>query len=115
MKNYKGPGENVTRVAPYDVVTGGGLQVGQLFGVAVNDALNTKPVVMSTTGTYELVKLAAQAWTVGQLIYWDNVNKRCTNATATGLLLIGSAEEVAANPSATGIVRLNGAAAAAQP
>jgi predicted RecA/RadA family phage recombinase len=113
MKNYKGPGENVTRNAPYAVDAGDGLLVGQLFGVAVHDAANGKPVVMTTRGVFDLKKTSAQAWAVGALIYWDNANKVCTTVT-DATTLIGSAEEAAANPSDTGVVRLNGVAVKAE-
>jgi predicted RecA/RadA family phage recombinase len=107
MKNYIQPGDVVTVAAPYDVASGAGALVGTLFGVAVAGGLNTAEIEIKTTGVYELPKLAAQAWTVGAAIYWDNTNKHCTTATS-GNTLIGKALAVAANPSDTGIVRLNG-------
>lgn len=106
--NYIQPGENVTVTAPYDVSSGGGALVGSLFGIAVNDASNgDTDFVLATTGVYEMAKTSAQAWTQGLKIYWDNTNKVATS-TATSNTLIGVAMEAAANPSSTGIVRLNG-------
>lgn len=106
MKNYVQDGENLDLVAPYDVLAGDGFQVGAIFAVAVDDALNTAGVVGCTEGVFTLKKTSAQAWTQGQKIYWDNGNKRCDSDGTVGIL-IGAATEAAANPSATGNVMLN--------
>ena len=39
MQNYVHKGETLTVVAPYAVKSGGGVKVGNLFGVAVYDVL----------------------------------------------------------------------------
>lgn len=111
MKNYQQPGDNLTIPAPASVSSGDGVKVGVLFGVAVSDADSGDDVVIATKGVYELPKTSAQAWTVGAAIYWTG--SACTTATTAGNLLIGVAAEAAANPSGTGMVRLNGAAPAA--
>ncbi|WP_105403408.1 DUF2190 family protein [Neorhizobium sp. T7_12] len=107
MKNYIQPGSTVTVAAPANVLSGAGVLVGTLFGVACGDALYAADVEIKTDGVFELNKLSAQAWTVGAAIYWDNTAKECTTVT-TSNTLIGKALAVAANPSSTGIVRLNG-------
>lgn len=107
MKNYVQPGDRVTLAAPYDVTSGAGCLVGTLFGVASCTVLSGADVVLETEGVFDLAKTSAQAWTVGAAIYWDDTNKVCTT-TASGNTLIGKALAVAANPSATGRVRLNG-------
>lgn len=107
-KNYIQPGNVLTLLAPYDVLSGAGFLVGSIFAVAQNDALSGAEVEGEVTGVYELAKTSAQAWTVGQKIYWDNATKLCTTAAAAGAnALIGVATAVAANPSATGSVRLS--------
>lgn len=111
MKNYIQPGDTITVEAPAAVDSGDGVKVGVLFGVAVFDAANGDPVEITTRGVFELPKVSAQAWTEGAAIYWTGTN--CTTATTAGNLLIGVAAAAADNPSATGIVRLNGAAPAA--
>jgi predicted RecA/RadA family phage recombinase len=58
-------------------------------------------------GVWTMAKTSAQAWTVGARIYWDDTAKLCTT-TATSNTLIGVATAIAANPSSTGNVRLNG-------
>lgn len=107
MKNYVQKGEVLTLVAPYAVVSGGGLLVGSIFAVASGDAANGAPVEGVTCGVFDLPKTSAQAWTVGAKVYWDNTNKVATT-TVTSNTLIGVAVADAANPSAIGRVRLNG-------
>lgn len=108
MKNFIQTGENITLSAPYNVASGDGLLVGSVFGVASNDALSGADVETVVTGVFSLAKVSAQAWTQGALIYWDNAAKNCTTVL-TGNKLIGVAAAAAANPSSTGLVRLNGA------
>lgn len=110
MRNYVQPGNNVTVIAPTGGVSSGdGVLVGSLFGVATGAAAEGAEVEIATVGVYELGKTSAQAWTVGAKIYWDSATKLCTTAAAAGAnALIGVALAAAANPSATGVVRLNG-------
>lgn len=107
MKNFLQTGDIVAVPAPYLVASSGGVQVGSLFGIAEIDAANGAEVVIKTTGVFRMPKLSAQAWTVGQLVYWDDTNKWATTVASTNLL-IGKALAIAANPSTTGTVRLNG-------
>lgn len=109
MRNYVQEGEALTLLAPYDVLSGDGLLVGSIFGVACGDALSGATVVAATEGVFSLTKVSAQAWAVGDKIYWDNGAKK-TTTVSSGNTLIGTAVAIAANPSATGQVRLNGGA-----
>lgn len=109
--NYIQEGDVLTLTAPYTVTSGQGAQVGSQFGVALKDTTNATEGAFSTCGVWSLAKTSAQAWTVGQKIYWDNSNKRCDTDGTVGIL-IGVATAVAANPSSTGNVKLNEAVAA---
>jgi predicted RecA/RadA family phage recombinase len=111
MNVYIQPGEVLTLTAPYTRTSGQGAQVGSIFGVACNDVTSGDEGEFATEGVYTLAKTSAQAWTVGKKIYWDNSNKRCDTDSTIGLL-IGVATAVAANPSSTGNVKLNGSAPA---
>jgi predicted RecA/RadA family phage recombinase len=112
MNNYIQPGDVMTLTAPYTRTSGQGALVGHLFGVATKDVASGAAGEFMTRGVHTLAKTSAQAWTVGALIYWDDTNKVCTTSSASGAnFLIGCATAVAANPSSTGTVRLNGAAA----
>lgn len=104
--NYIAPGDIVTLVATETTLSGDGVLNGLLFGVAITDAGSGDNVECKTTGIWRLPKVSAQAWTVGQQIYWDDGNDRCT--TVDNNVPIGAAVAVAANPSATGLVRLTG-------
>lgn len=106
MQNYIQPGETLTLVAPYDRLSGEGALVGAVFGVAVSDVLNTVEGQFLTKGVFTLAKTSAQSWAQGDKIYWDNSNKRCDNVSTVGQL-IGVALEIAANPTSTGVVKLN--------
>lgn len=107
MKNYVQKGDVMPLPAPYAVAAGAGFLVGSAFAVATSAAGNGEAVEGATTGVYDLAKVSAQAWTVGAKIYWDNSAKLCTT-TSSGNTLIGWAAAAAADPSATGRVRLNG-------
>jgi predicted RecA/RadA family phage recombinase len=109
--NYVQPGDVLTLTAPYQRNTGQGALVGSIFGVALQTVANAVAGEFATKGVWSLSKTSAQAWTVGQKIYWDNSNKRCDSDSTVGQL-IGVATAVADNPSSTGYVRLNGAAPA---
>ncbi len=108
MKNFVQPGDTIGLVAPYQRFSGEGALVGAVFGVATADVASGAAGQFSIDGIFELAKTSAQAWTQGQKIYWDNVNKRCDN-TVVGPL-IGFATDVAANPSSVGRVKLDGEA-----
>lgn len=105
--NFIQNGHNVTITAAAAVTSGGGVLAGSLFGVAQTSAAIGEEVEIATCGVYQMTKLEAQAWAVGDRIYWDDGNARCTSV-ATSNKLIGVATEAAANPSLTGRVRLNG-------
>lgn len=105
MKNFIHPGRVLPVPAPADVKSGDLVFVGDLFGVAEEDALSGAEVEIVTEGVWDLPKVSAQAWTVGAKLYWDASAKKATTASS-GNKPIGCATAVAANPSDTGHVRL---------
>lgn len=102
MKNYVSDGNTITITAPEALTSGDGVKIGLLFGVATADALSGAEAVIQRKGVVNIAKVSAQAWAVGDLIYWDEGNDLATTASATGLINIGIATAVAANPSSTG-------------
>ena len=110
MRSYVQEGESLSLLAPYAVASGAGFQVGSIFAVAAAAAASGAAVEGVMKGVFTLGKTSAQAWTVGVKVYWDDVNKRCDTSSA-GNVLIGVATAIAANPSSTGNVRLNGSVA----
>lgn len=107
--NYVQPGDVVTLAAPYNRTTGQGAQVGSLFGVAVQTVLSTVNGEFHTEGVWELTKVGSQAWTQGQKVHWDDINKRCTTDSTAGILIGVATEAVASGAGdVLGKVRLNG-------
>jgi len=108
MKNFVQSGSDLTLIAPTGgVVAGTAYQIGQIIVVAKTTAAAGEEFVGSTEGVFNLAKLSAQAWIVGQLVYFDATNLWMTTV-ATGNQLAGVAMEIAANPTAVADVRLNG-------
>jgi predicted RecA/RadA family phage recombinase len=106
MKNYVQRGDTLTLAAPYDCISGDGVTVGSIFGVASQDALTGAPVDLVVEGVFNLAK-ASGALTLGAHVFWDSVAGLVT-ATATGNALIGVAVVAAGTSDATATVRLNG-------
>ena len=108
MKNYVQPGNTITLAAPSAVASGDGLLVGSIFGVASGDAANGESIEVALVGVFDLKKVASQAWSAGDKVYWDNTNKEATK-TATATTLIGVAVEAVAGGAGDtiGQVRLN--------
>lgn len=107
MQNYQQPGVVLPLVAPYNVASGAGALVGSLFGVATSTYLSGATGEFLIKGVATLVKNAAEAWTQGETLYWDNSAKNVT-VTSSSNTKIGCAAAAAANPSSTGSVLLNG-------
>jgi predicted RecA/RadA family phage recombinase len=87
MKNFIGVGNRVTLTAAAVTTSGQPVLIGSLFGIAENAAAIGEPLVLVMSGIYDLTKTASQAWTVGQLIYWDVATSRVTNVVATNKLI----------------------------
>ncbi len=94
MINYVKSGDNLTLVAPYDVLSGGGFKVGNVFGVAANDTLSGNNVECEVEGVYDLAK-DASTFAQGDLAYWDDSAKKVTSTVGSNLL-IGAVEVAAA-------------------
>jgi predicted RecA/RadA family phage recombinase len=108
MKTYRAPGEVVEFAAPTGgVVSGTAYKLGSIIGVATETVAVGVRTNFLVVGIVEVAKTSAQAWTEGQQINYDATNKIFTTVTA-GMWRAGVAAAVAANPSATGLVRLNG-------
>lgn len=108
MKSFVQHGRVLTFVAPYAVASGAPFKVGGFVAVAVTAAALAGTVEGVMEGVFTLPKVSAQAWEVGDKIYWDNTAKAMTTV-ATDNTLVGAATVAAANPTATGTVYLDGA------
>ena len=107
MKNYVQPGRNVTVTAPATLVSGEGVQIGALFGVAAGDADPGASVTLSTEGVFDLPKEATTTtFAVGDEVEWNAAQKR-VDALSTGAK-VGVVIAAASATDATARVRLTG-------
>ena len=98
MKGYIQDGDTLPFVAPYDVAAGGGVLVGTIFLVAIAAVSSGGNGQGRRRGVMDIAKTTGEAWTQGQLLYWDNTNKKLTT-TASGN---GAARGAAAQAQASG-------------
>lgn len=80
MKNFVQPGNQIEVSAPVDVLSGVGVQIGSLFGIASIDALTGVKVNLGVEGVYEVAKLLADVDAVGDKLNWDNTAKHLKKA-----------------------------------
>ena len=90
MKNFVHRGEVLSLTAPYDVLSGAGFKVGNIFAVASGDAVSGAAVEGQVKGVVRIVK-DASVFAQGDLVYWDDTAKKATS-TVSSNLLIGNAE-----------------------
>src|SRR5512134_2080955 len=99
--NYIQPGHTLTVTVPTGgVLSGKGVLIGALFGIAQYDAIEGDEVEILTEGVVEIGKTSALAIGVGDRLFWDDTNK-LVNKTTTAQQQVGVAVAAAANPSAT--------------
>jgi predicted RecA/RadA family phage recombinase len=107
MQNFIQSGKLLTIAAPADVVSGQMVQVGLIFGVATNTVASGLPLVVDTEGVYDLPKTSAEAYTVGEPIYFDADTKLLTSSSGSATNdLVAVAVATAANPSSIARVKL---------
>jgi predicted RecA/RadA family phage recombinase len=100
-KTYIQPGHTITVAAPTGgVLSGQGVLIGTLFGIAQYDAVEVADVEILTGGVVEIGKTSALQIDVGDRLFWDGTNK-VVNKTATAQVCVGVAVSAAANPSGT--------------
>lgn len=107
-ESFRAPGRFLTLTAPYARATSGlGALVGAIFGVSMDTVANGVEGQFDTEGEHYLLKTSAQAWTAGDRLYWNAGTKLVDNDPTTGQF-IGVATAAAANPSASGYIKLAG-------
>jgi predicted RecA/RadA family phage recombinase len=99
MKTYVQPGKSLTVTAPAGgTLSGQGVLIGTLFGIAQYDAVEGAEVEILSEGVVEIPKTSALQIDVGDRLFWDATNK-VVNKTATAQVCVGVS--AAANPSGT--------------
>ncbi|QPC87138.1 DUF2190 family protein [Mesorhizobium sp. NBSH29] len=106
MKNFIQPGKVMPFVATANVVAGQCLAFGDIVGISANTTAIGETVQLNIGGVYEVDKVEAQAWTVGQKLYRVTASG-LISSVATSATACGVAAEAASNPSTKGIVRFN--------
>ena len=81
------------------VVSGQGVMVGTVFGIAQDDIANGATGVLQIAGRFIVPKAsgAGTAFTQGQLAAWDGGNKRATHTLPAAGLAVGYATKAAAD------------------
>lgn len=106
---YIQPGDVLTYTAPSGgVVSGTPVLIGNMLVIPTNDADEGDPFEGKLTGVWSVPKVGSQAWTAGDVVYWDDGNTRFT--TVANDLRAGSAAADVGNGAGetTGLVRLDG-------
>ncbi|WP_047237919.1 DUF2190 family protein [Chromobacterium subtsugae] len=106
MRNKIFSGDTLTLPAPYDVLSGDPVLIGNLFLVASVGAKKGEPFSGEAEGAFNLPKDPALVVAVGDLIYLDPATRVCV-AKAAGKHLIGAAIAPTGNGAGTVAVRLN--------
>jgi predicted RecA/RadA family phage recombinase len=89
-----------------DVAAGDVVVQGDLVGVTKVEIKAGKLGALSVDGVFDFAKNTGVAYTVGQLLYWDDTANVVTT-TATGNKLIGKVVRAAASADTTVRVRLS--------
>lgn len=109
MKNYVGPGKIMDFTAPSGGVTAGTpLLIGALIVIPEVSAAENVRFAGAVEGVFDVpaaTHATTQAWTEGQLLYWDDTAKTFT-ITATSNTKKGVAAEAKVSTAATGRVKL---------
>jgi predicted RecA/RadA family phage recombinase len=106
MQNFVHQGITLTLTAPYAVNSGGGVKVGNIFGVAASTHIQGDSMEAMVQGVFDLAK-DASVFAQGDLVYWDDTAKAATSTVGANLL-IGTAEQAQLTGDATVRVKLFG-------
>lgn len=110
MKSFVQDGNTLPMTMTADRLSGDVVIFGSMIGVMAVDALNTVVAEVSFVGVYDLKRDAADIFTEGLLVYWDDSAKQVT-IDPTANTLLGAAVEAQAAAAGNIKVRLNGIAA----
>lgn len=80
-------------VAQGDVVVLSGGTAGKITGVAVRDIAANATGALQVRGIFDFVKASADAFAIGEKVYWHTTNLNVV-LSATGATLLGNAVEV---------------------
>jgi predicted RecA/RadA family phage recombinase len=99
-------GDSIDYTPSSTIAAGDVVVQGDLVGVAKGDIAANKLGSLALTGVFDFAKNTGVAYTVGQILYWDDTNNVVTT-TATGNKQIGKTVRAAATTDTTVRVRLS--------
>ena len=82
MQNYVQKGQTLTVVAPYALLSGGGCQVGNIFGVTVNSQNIGDSSELVVEGVFDLAK-DTSTFNPGDKVFWNNTALQATSSPLT--------------------------------
>lgn len=105
-KNYIQEGDVMDHIAAANLVSGQMILVGKRVGVVVADISTGQTGAVAMEGVFSAPKLSTDVVAQGDLLYWDDTNKRLT-ITATANTLAGYAFAAAGNGVAAVNININ--------
>jgi predicted RecA/RadA family phage recombinase len=99
-------GESIDYTPGADLTAGDVVVQGELVAIAKLDIKSGKLGALAVDGVYDFAKNTGVAYTVGQLLYWDDTANVVTT-TSAGNKLIGKVVRAAASADTTVRVRLS--------
>jgi len=82
MQNYVQRGETLTVIAPYVLLSGSGCQVGNIFGVSVNNQNTGDSSELVVEGVLDLAKDTSTS-NPGDKVFWNNAILQATSSPMT--------------------------------
>lgn len=96
-------GSTITSGSVVRLVTG----TSGCIGIAVADIANGDTGELEITNVHELDKTTGEAWTLLQVLYWDNSTSKLTSTSSSAFTRAGRCAELAASAATVGKVRLS--------
>ena len=99
-------GKRIDIVQSGDIDSGDIVVIGELIGVQTNQIKKDEKGSVAVVGVFNVQKKAADTFTAGQKVYWDNTLKQATS-TASGNTLMGITVAQAGSSHSTVRVKIN--------
>ena len=84
MQNYVQKGQTLTVIAPFALLSGGGCQVGNIFGVSVNNQNTGDSSELVVEGVFDLAK-DTSTFNPGDKVFWNNTTQLATSSPLTAV------------------------------
>lgn len=111
MKNYLHEGQILKFTAGANYSSGDPVVLGAMVGIVLADVLSGAVGQALVKKVVSVSKVSAQAWAMGQRVYWDASLALFTTLQDADTVYAGVAAAAASNPSGTGELLLAGVGA----